>query len=79
MLSFVGIGWEKRLRRVRSNYTLSIAKDIIFGNALRGGQALSYFLVRYKNRNAVIVFLDGKGVDISNEKQIDLRRFVMVK
>ncbi|MFA6888787.1 MAG: hypothetical protein WC254_04800 [Candidatus Woesearchaeota archaeon] len=79
MISFVGIGWEKRLRRVRSNYTLSIAKDIILGNALRGGQALSYFLVRYHNRNAVLVFLDGKGVDISNEKQMDLRRFVMMK
>ncbi len=79
MISFVGIGWEKRLRKVRSNYTLSIAKDIIFGNALRGGQALSYFLVRYKNRNAVLVFLDGRGIDVKDERQCDLRSFVVMK
>lgn len=79
MLSFVGIGWEKRLRRVRNNYTLSIVKDVIIGNALRASQPLFYFLVRYKSRNAILIFLDGKSMDVKDEKQIDLKRFVMIK
>ncbi len=77
MLSFVGIGWSKRLRKVRNNYTLSLAKELIVGNALRGGQEIYYFLVRYSGRNAVIVFLDGKEFTVKDEMQLDLKKFVV--
>lgn len=77
MLSFVGIGWSKRLRKVRENYTLSLAKELILGNALRGGQELYYFLVRYGGRNAVIIFLDGKKFTVKDELQLDLKKFVV--
>lgn len=79
MLSFVGIGWAKRLRKSKQEYFLSVARDIIVGNAIRKGEALFYFLVKYKNRNAIIVFLDGKGIDVKDEKQIDLKQFILSK
>ncbi len=77
MLSFVGIGWSKRLRKGRENYTLSLAKELILRNALRGGQELYYFLVRYGGRNAVIIFLDGKDFTVKDELQMDLKKFVL--
>lgn len=79
MLSFVGIGWEKKLRKAKREYTLSFVKELIVGNALRKGESLFYFLVRYNNRNAVLIFLDGKGIDVKDETQIDLMRFVLGK
>ena len=79
MLSFVGIGWEKKLRKAKREYTLSFVKELIIGNALKASQPIFYFLVRYKSRNAILIFLDGKSMDVKDEKQIDLKRFVMIK
>ncbi len=56
---------------------LTFVKELIIGNALKASQPIFYFLVRYKNRNAVLIFLDGKGVDIRDETQIDLKQFIM--
>jgi len=77
MISFAGIGWTKRLRKVKDNYTLSLVKELIVGNALRKGQSLYYFLVKYQNRNAVIIFLDGQGLKIKEDMQIDLKQFIV--
>lgn len=77
MLHFVGFGWKKRLRKVKGEYTLSIVKELIIGNALRKGEAIFYFLVRYNNRNAILVFLDGREFKVNDTKQTDLKKFIM--
>ena len=58
-LHFEGIGWRIRLRQKRTNYFLTLAKEIVVGNGLRKGDDLFYYLVECEERTAILVFLDG--------------------
>jgi len=57
---FEGIGWSVRLQQKRTNFFLTLAKEIVVGNALKKGDAVFYYLVNYQGRKAVMVFLDGQ-------------------
>lgn len=59
--SFEGLGWQVRLQQKRTNYFLTIVREIVFGNALKKGDMLYYYLVNCDKRKAVLIFLDGKG------------------
>ncbi|MEM4263327.1 MAG: hypothetical protein QW666_00330 [Candidatus Woesearchaeota archaeon] len=59
--SFEGLGWQVRLQQKRTNYFLTLVKEIVLGNALRKGDLLYYYLVNCNKRKAVLIFLDGKG------------------
>ena len=60
-LKFKGIGFETTLRKRRYSYLISLAKALILGHGLEINQKLSYFLVEYDKRPAVLLFLDGMG------------------
>ena len=79
MLSFFGLGWRYKLQKKRNNYLLSLANEIVLGNALKSGDDLYYFLVDYLGRNAVLVLLDGKGLDETQEVKIPLKTFIVKK
>ncbi len=57
---FQGIGWKIRLQQKRTNYFLTLAKEVVIGNALKRGDDIYYYLVDCEGRKAIIVFLDGK-------------------
>jgi len=57
---FEGIGWRMRLQHHRGNYFLTLVKEIVIGNALKGGDIINYYLVDYSGRKALLVFLDGQ-------------------
>lgn len=67
---FEGIGWKIRLQQKRSNYFLTVAKEIVLGNALKRGDDLFYYLVDCEGRKALLVFLD------SQERMEDARVFM---
>ena len=58
--NFQGLGWEVRLQKRKTNYSLTLVKEIVLGNGLKKGDLLPYYLVTCDNRKAVLVFLDGK-------------------
>ena len=72
MAQFDGIGWKIRLQQKRSNYFVTIAKEIILGNALERGDNIFYYLVDCEGRKALLVFLDGQ--ERLNNKQVFLRK-----
>lgn len=57
---FEGIGWKIRLQQNRTNYFLTLAKEIVVGNALKKGDEVFYYLVNCEGRKALLVFLDEK-------------------
>ncbi len=58
--SFEGIGWSVRLQQTRTNYFMTLAKEVVIGNALKRGDAVYYYLVDCDGRKAILAFLDGK-------------------
>lgn len=56
---FEGIGWKIRLQQKRTNYFLTLAKEIVLGNALRRGDQVFYYLIDCEGRKALLVFMDG--------------------
>lgn len=58
--AFQGLGWRVRLQQRRSNYFLTLIKELVVGNGLGKGDPLFYYLVKCSNRNAVLIFLDGQ-------------------
>jgi hypothetical protein len=57
---FEGIGWSVRLQQKRANFFLTLAKELVVGNALQKGDEVFYYLVNCEGRKAVLVFLDGQ-------------------
>lgn len=57
---FEGIGWKVKLQQKRTNYFLTLAKEIVVGNALKKGDEVYYYVVDCEGRKALLVFLDGK-------------------
>ena len=57
---FEGIGWKIRIQKKRSNYFLTLAKEVVIGNALKKSDDVFYYLVNCDGRKALLVFLDGK-------------------
>lgn len=57
---FEGMGWKIHLQQKRTNYFLTLAKEIVLGNALKRGDNLFYYLVDCDGRKALLVFLDGQ-------------------
>jgi hypothetical protein len=56
---FEGIGWKIRLQQKRTNYFLTLAKEVVLGNALKKGDEIFYYLADCEGRKALLVFLDG--------------------
>lgn len=48
------------MQQKRTNYFLTLVKEIVFGNALKKGDMLYYYMVNCNKRKAVLIFLDGK-------------------
>lgn len=67
---FEGIGWKIRLQKKRSNYFLTLAKEIVIGNALKKGDEVFYYLMDCEGRKALLVFLDGKERANTNSLQL---------
>jgi len=59
-IEYLGLGWKLRLRQSRASYYITIAKEVVFGSILQGKFYLYYYLVKYLNRNALLMFLDGE-------------------
>jgi len=59
-IEYLGLGWRLRLRQSRTSYYITIVKEIFLGNVLHGKLYLYYYLVKYLNRNALLLFLDGE-------------------
>ena len=57
---FEGFGWKVRLQRRRTSHVLTLAKELVLGNALKTGDELLYYLVECVGRKALLVFLDGQ-------------------
>ncbi|MBW3002316.1 hypothetical protein KY338_04095 [Candidatus Woesearchaeota archaeon] len=60
-VSFQGLGWKVLLQQKRTNYFLTLVKEIVLGNALKRGDELYYYLVECNKRKGILIFLDGKG------------------
>jgi hypothetical protein len=58
--NFEGIGWSARLQQHRAYYFLTLAKEVVIGNALKRGDNMFYYLVNCQGRKALLVFLDGQ-------------------
>ncbi len=57
---FEGLGWSVRLQQKKTNFFLTLAKELVIGNALKKGDAMHYYLIDCRGRKAVLVFLDGQ-------------------
>lgn len=57
---FQGLGWKVKLQQKQTNYFLTLAKEIVLGNALKRGDELYYYLVDCNHRKVLVIFLDGK-------------------
>ncbi|MBW2972798.1 hypothetical protein KY346_00215 [Candidatus Woesearchaeota archaeon] len=60
-VSFQGLGWKVLLQQKRTNYFLTLVKEIVLGNALKKGDSLFYYLVECNKRKAILIYLDGNG------------------
>ncbi|MBD3361476.1 hypothetical protein GF358_01660 [Candidatus Woesearchaeota archaeon] len=60
-VSFQGLGRKVLLQQRRTNYFLTLVRELVLGNALKKGDSLFYYLVECNKRKAVLIFLDGKG------------------
>ncbi len=58
--NFEGVGWSVRLQQKRANFFLTLAKELVVGNALQKGDEVFYYLVNCEGRKAVLVFLDSQ-------------------
>ena len=58
--AFEGLGWQVRLQQKRSQYFLTLVKEIALGSALKRGDPIFYYLIDCGKRKALLVFLDGK-------------------
>ena len=59
-LTFEGLGWLVRLQQKKTNFFLTLAREVALGSALRKGDPLHYYLVTCEDRKAILVFLDGQ-------------------
>jgi len=66
------MGWKIHLQQKRTNYFLTLAKEIVLGNALKRGDNLFYYLVDCDGRKALLVFLDGQ--ERIEDKQVFLNK-----
>jgi len=57
---FEGVGWKVRLQQKRSYFFLTMAKELVVGNALKRGDDVFYYLVNYEGRKGLLIFLDSK-------------------
>jgi hypothetical protein len=60
IIDFIGKGWQMKIRKRRFSYFMTIAKEVILGNCLGTGDDVYSYLVRYRKRNVLLIFLDGK-------------------
>jgi len=67
MITFVGLGWEKRIRKIGYSHLLLIDKSLIIGNQITSKKPLYYFLIEHDNRKALLVYLDGHGSKVSEK------------
>ena len=76
---FEGIGWKIRLQQKRTNFFLTLAKEIVIGNALKRGDEVFYYLVDCDGRKAVLAFLDGKERTNTNHLKLNGITFLVKK
>ena len=76
---FEGIGWRFRLQQKRANYFLTLAKEIVIGNALQRGDEIRCYLVDCDGRKALLVFLDGKERPNNSNVQVNRITFLLKK
>ena len=53
-LKFQGICWKLRLQAKRTQYFVTIMKEIVLGNALRKGDYVFSYLVEFKGKKAIL-------------------------
>ncbi len=76
---FEGIGWKVRLQQKNTNYFLTLAKEIVVGNALKRGDDILYYLVESNGRKGILMFLDGKERESGNKVKINRITFLVKK
>jgi len=69
--AFVGLGWKVRLQQKKSQYLLTLVKEVAIGSGLKRGDDIFYYLVECDNRKGLLVFLDGQMRP--NDEQIKLK------
>ncbi len=62
---YQGLGWKVKIQQRHESYYVVLAKEIMFGNALKKGSELFTYLVDCEGRKALMVYLDQK------EREID--------
>ncbi|MEK6824384.1 MAG: hypothetical protein AABX12_01895 [Nanoarchaeota archaeon] len=61
---FLGFGWKSKVALKRVTYSISINKLVAEGNCLEKGQELYCYLAEdEKNRQIIVIYLDGKKRD----------------
>ncbi len=53
----MGIGWKKKLRVLKREYCLPLAKELVIGNFIQKGDSFSYYLVKFRGKNGLLVVL----------------------
>ena len=72
-IEYTGIGWKHRIRQRRASYCITIAKEVVLGNLLQEKAHLYYYLAKCENRNALLMFLDGKSCDAQPLSELSLK------
>ena len=62
-VEFQGLGWQLKVQSKRNNYLMTLVKEVVLGNGLRKGSELYCYLTKFKGRNALLMFLDEKGIN----------------
>ncbi len=63
----LGLGWKIKVQQGSRNFSITLAREIVLGNLLQKKDELYYYLVNIEGRKAVLLFLDKKPIDDSNQ------------
>ena len=76
-----GMAWNVKLRSTRGNYFVTLKKELVYGNGLRKGSDISYYLVNVTNntqkKNGILLVLDEDGLDREVLKELNSKAMMV--